>query len=332
MDTDSIIIAYSMPGTREFFVATVAEVGLSHTDMDFVFAPYEKSAHPSYFFKFSSVAANRVFSCHSDKSSASYISSTKTHYTKAFKIIKNAIANGSIEKAVLSRIKKIEVDTADLYDTYITIKNKYVDAFTYLVHLPGVTTWIGASPELLLSQSGMKMHTTAVAGTQMAPADLAQVKWGTKEIHEHAVIEEFLADQLGEAEIKHVISQSYTILAGPVAHIRSDIEMHVEDRAKTIDLIHPGPALSGRPVKEAMKIIADVEADDRKYYCGYVGPLSNNSCALYVNIRSMEVYENGYHLYVGGGITADSDLEAEWEETELKAETLGSLIKYDYSA
>ena len=46
----------------------------------------------------------------------------------------------------------------------------------------------------------------------------------------------------------------------------------------------------------------------------------------------MEVYENGYHLYVGGGITADSDLEAEWEETELKAETLGSLIKYDYNA
>lgn len=76
--------------------------------------------------------------------------------------------------------------------------------------------------------------------------------------------------------------------------------------------------------EKAKKFILENEAYDRKYYTGYLGPIdtTENSAIMYVNLRCMEVLANTIRLYVGGGITKDSDVHAEWEETINKAQTM----------
>ena len=61
---------------------------------------------------------------------------------------------------------------------------------------------------------------------------------------------------------------------------------------------------------------------------GFLGPVHiQGESSLYVNLRCMQLGENAAHLYVGAGITADSQPQAEWRETELKAETMLAVLE-----
>ena len=92
--------------------------------------------------------------------------------------------------------------------------------------------------------------------------------------------------------------------------------------------LHPTPAVCGLPKKRAMQIITEIEKRDRGYYAGFLGPLqASGAFDLFVNLRTMEVFDDALRLYVGGGITPLSDPETEWQETCQKADTLLNLIR-----
>ena len=62
---------------------------------------------------------------------------------------------------------------------------------------------------------------------------------------------------------------------------------------------------------------------NRRYYGGYIGPVDAwGNYDYFVNLRSMEFDSERYCIYVGSGLTADSDAEKEWQETVQKAKTL----------
>ena len=86
--------------------------------------------------------------------------------------------------------------------------------------------------------------------------------------------------------------------------------------------MHPTPAVCGLPKEKALDLIYKTEPYDREYYAGYLGMVEKDTVDFYVNLRCMKIYENTAALFVGGGITANSVAKKEWEETELKAETL----------
>ena len=91
--------------------------------------------------------------------------------------------------------------------------------------------------------------------------------------------------------------------------------------------LHPGPAISGYPKSTAIEKIEEIEAHDRELYTGYLGPLNiEGESSLFINLRCMKVYRDSYDLFVGGGLTKDSDAHSEWEETELKAKTLLNIL------
>ena len=80
------------------------------------------------------------------------------------------------------------------------------------------------------------------------------------------------------------------------------------------------------------ELIKQLEPHDRVYYTGFLGPLSSaGEIDLFVNLRCMKLTPNYISLYVGGGITLESDAAEEWNETRLKALSLlkimGSYIK-----
>jgi isochorismate synthase len=76
-----------------------------------------------------------------------------------------------------------------------------------------------------------------------------------------------------------------------------------------------------------MDFIRSTEKHDRGYYTGFLGPVGlGDLIQLYVNLRCLQVFDDRLVLYIGGGITHDSIPEEEWEETEIKAETLLSVL------
>lgn len=117
---------------------------------------------------------------------------------------------------------------------------------------------------------------------------------------------------------------------------------------KLIAAIHPTPAVCGIPRESAKQFILEKENYDREFYTGFLGELniknekkrSGNrrnqenqayaavvrSSALFVNLRCMKLDENRAYIFVGGGITKDSDPDAEWEETRNKSQTMKAVL------
>lgn len=111
-----------------------------------------------------------------------------------------------------------------------------------------------------------------------------------------------------------------------VFHLVATIIGKLKAGMTSMDLLaamFPGGSITGAPKRRAMEIIDEVEHSRRGLYTGSIGYLSlDNSCDFNIVIRTA-VYKDGtYHLGVGGGITCESDLEFEFEETEQKAKAL----------
>ncbi|MEA3463441.1 MAG: chorismate-binding protein, partial [Bacteroidota bacterium] len=86
---------------------------------------------------------------------------------------------------------------------------------------------------------------------------------------------------------------------------------------------HPTPAVAGQPKEDAICFIKQLEPHDRDYYTGFLGPLQHRGATdLFVNLRCMKITPSFISLYVGGGITLESDPAEEWNETRLKAQSL----------
>jgi isochorismate synthase len=119
--------------------------------------------------------------------------------------------------------------------------------------------------------------------------------------------------------------------AGCLLHLKTDFSFEMNDNDKIgnlLETMHPTPAVCGFPKKEAMRIINESEGYDRKYYSGFIGPLSTKGTTnLFVNLRCMNIGQDFLTMYAGGGILPSSELDSEWEETKAKLQTMLSLIE-----
>lgn len=111
-----------------------------------------------------------------------------------------------------------------------------------------------------------------------------------------------------------------------VFHLVSNIEGELREGMTVMDLIEaafPGGSITGAPKYRAMEIIDELEHGRRNLYTGSIGYLTlDGDCDFNIVIRTA-VHQNGvYYLGVGGGITAESELEFEYEETLQKAKAI----------
>lgn len=237
--------------------------------------------------------------------------------------------SGRYRKAVLSRIINYEAPAIDDADEwFVRLSLKYSGAFVFIVSVPGVTTWMGATPELLLKCDGENLVTMALAATRVTGERRA---WSSKEETEQKIVTDYIKEQFAKAGIEPELSGLTVAQAGPVEHLCNIITAPAADSEKTdklLSLLHPTPAVAGSPLMEALIAIKRAENRSRRYYGGYLGPVgAGNIFSLFVNLRSMELFDDMAQLYVGGGLTAESETSSEWQETEHKAETILDCIK-----
>ncbi len=87
--------------------------------------------------------------------------------------------------------------------------------------------------------------------------------------------------------------------------------------------LHPTPAISGSPKEISVQHILNTEKHERAYYTGFLGPVNLHEYSqVFVNLRCLKYENHKLIIYTGAGITADSVPEKEWEEVQLKAQTI----------
>jgi len=250
---------------------------------------------------------------------------TKLEYIeKANQFIKEC--SSTLSKVILSRVKKIDnLNKLNPFDLFVQLCKEYNHSFNYIVNIPEVGTWLGATPEPLIKGNNNSFSTIALAGSQAISKDIT---WQEKEIEEHQYVADFIAEKLKLSSTKiNRDNHPKTTLAGNVAHLKTNFQI---SSSKTLlelaNILHPTPAISGTPQMEAIEFIKKNEGYNRNFYTGFLGNVSGTGGNLFVNLRCMEFAEKGYYLYVGGGITEKSIPENEWNETELKSNTLLKIL------
>lgn len=239
------------------------------------------------------------------------------------------IHKGTIKKVVLSQPFKLGaiIEPTLLFRRAI---QKYPHAFCYLWSHPETGIWIGASPEQLAAIKDDFLFTTALAGT-LPQKNGKLPKWTIKEYEEQQLVTEYLKEQLHPFLKEINVGKRKSVLAGTLWHLKTNISGRLRDSVnikELLDAIHPTSAVCGLPKQEALKFIAENEGYSRAYYTGYLGEVSDHhkETSVFVNLRCLQFLEDGVCIYVGGGITKDSDPQKEWEELLNKASTMQALL------
>ena len=197
-------------------------------------------------------------------------------------------------------------------------------------HTPETGTWLGGTPEIILSGEKGKWHTVALAGTQPLPNGELPIEWDDKNREEQEYVAFYIRKQLQALGIKPTETPPIPVRAGELSHLRSDFSFPLPDNKKLGELLkrlHPTPAVCGLPKEETYRFIRENEGYDRSYYSGFIGWLApEGKSDLYVNLRCMNILPGSFVLYAGGGILASSEIESEWLETEAKMQTMKRLI------
>ncbi|HET8886232.1 MAG TPA: chorismate-binding protein [Salinimicrobium sp.] len=262
-----------------------------------------------------------------------------------------AIKAHNFQKVVLSRKETISIKNQDAFSIFKKLLRKYPTAFVYVFYHPNIGLWLGATPEILLSVQRNKLSTMALAGTQKNN-DKKHVLWGEKEKEEQEIVTFSILKNLKDSGITKIkASDVYTSTAGNLLHLKTDIEAELDATVpigKIILALHPTPAVCGLPKESAKSFILKNEGYEREYYSGFLGALNINTetkrnpnkrnqenrayssvvkkTSLFVNLRCMKLTSEKAVVFIGGGITKDSDPEAEWEETVNKAETMKAVL------
>jgi len=259
-------------------------------------------------------------------------SGSKEEYIQTIEETIATIRQSELLKVIVSRQIPIKRPSQSLGSTFFQLHDQTPNAFTYLVNLPAAGIWMGATPEVLLKSEGGYFETVSLAGTQIRKYDSEDYFWNTKDIEEQAFVSRYMLELFYGFDIhKYRTSGPETLESGKVAHLKTSFYFPAEKiencLGNFVAELHPTPAVCGLPKELADEFIRGKEKHDRKYYTGYLGPWKlNQQVNLYVNLRCMEITNDEFILYAGGGITSKSIPEREWEETNQKATTLLAVI------
>lgn len=251
---------------------------------------------------------------------------TRHSFESAVEELRGECERGPLEKVVLSRTVRSGMEALDAARLFTEAVGSRPDAFVALAGIPEHGLWLGASPERLVLAENDRVVLDAIAGTVpsfSAPPDPSD--WGAKERHEQRVVVKSIIGTLLDLDARSITMEGPVVIkAGPVAHLRTRIGATLDNRSteELVRAIHPTPAVCGIPTNLAIQRIQQHEDRPRDLYAGAWGPWSaDGRMELFVNIRCMRVFSDHADLYVGAGITAGSKASAEWEETELKADS-----------
>ena len=207
---------------------------------------------------------------------------------------------------------------------------------------------VSASPERFLKMTDGLIQTRPIKGTRKRGSTQEEdnalkqeLEQSGKDKSELLMIVDLERNDLNRVCIPGsvVVDELFSVETyATVFHLIANVTGILRPELTVMDLIEaafPGGSITGAPKLRAMELIDELEHSRRNLYTGSMGYLSlDGNCDFNIVIRTALYKEGVYHLGVGGGITFESDLAFEYEETLQKAkallEALGGSIDADY--
>lgn len=256
---------------------------------------------------------------------------TPENFKNAVEKCKEYVRSGDVIQTVLSQrfSAPLHVDPFDIYRSLRTINPS-----PYMFFLRfGETLVVGASPEVLVRKEDSTVEVRPIAGTRPRGTNSLddirlekELLEDPKELAEHVMLVDLGRNDLGRicktgsievSEFKTI--ERYSHVMHIVSNVRGCLAKGY-DAFDTFKATFPAGTLTGAPKVRAMQIIDELEPERREIYGGAVGYFSySGNMDLAIAIRTLVIHDEMIHLQAGAGIVADSDPQAEYDETINKA-------------
>jgi len=256
-------------------------------------------------------------------------------YMEAVRRIKEYILQGDVYQVNMTQRFWVPMAGRTSWGLYERLRKINPAPFAGYLGFEGIQV-LSSSPERFLRVQGREVETRPIKGT--APrgedpvSDEANRAWllgSAKNRAELAMIVDLMRNDLGrvcEVGSVHVVRypelESYASVHQLVATVRGQL---AADRG-VVDLLRatfPGGSITGAPKIRAMEIIDELEKVRRSVYTGSIGFVGFDGASDFnIAIRTIVVAKGVAHAHAGGGIVIDSDEQAEYEESRLKAKNL----------
>jgi para-aminobenzoate synthetase component 1 len=230
--------------------------------------------------------------------------------------------------------------TGDAFSAYLQLRQLSPAPYSAFLNLPDVQI-LCASPERFLNVQNGTVETKPIKGTRPRSSDNAtdqqladELALHPKDRAENLMIVDLLRNDLSKSCIPGSVRvpklfevESYA----NVHHLVSTIQCRLDVDRDALDVLRdcfPGGSITGAPKHRAMQIIEQLEPNRRGVYCGAIGYIGfDGNMDTNIVIRTL-VYSGGeIRCWAGGGIVADSEAAAEYQETLDKASAMLKLLQ-----
>jgi anthranilate synthase component 1 len=242
---------------------------------------------------------------------------TREGYMAMVSAAKEYIAAGDVIQVVPSQRFEAPL-TAHPFNIYRSLRTINPSPYMFYLRL-GDQTLVGASPEVMVR----------VEGREITLRPIAELLADPKERAEHVMLVDLGRNDVGRvSEIGSVKVTELMVVErySHVMHIVSNVTGVLREGCDAFDAFaatFPQGTVSGAPKIRAMEIIDELESVRRGVYAGAVGYFSyTGNTDTAIALRTLLVKNNRVYIQAGGGVVADSDPGAEFEESVNKARAM----------
>jgi anthranilate synthase component I len=259
---------------------------------------------------------------------------TREQYHAMVERAKEYIRAGDIFQVVPSQRFDFEF-RLPAFALYRALRRLNPSPFLFFLDL-GDYSLVGSSPEILVRLRDGRVTVRPIAGTRRRGADRAEdealaadLMADPKELAEHLMLLDLGRNDVGRVArigTVRVTEKMKVEYYSHVMHIVSNVEGAIRPDCDALDALmagFPAGTVSGAPKVRAMEIIDELEPERRGFYAGAVGYIAaDGTMDTCIALRTALIKDGRMYVQAGGGVVADSDPEAEYQESCNKARAL----------
>ena len=258
---------------------------------------------------------------------------SKARYDEKFKRIQDYLLSGDCYQINLAQRFSAHYQ-GDEFEAYCALRDKNKAPFSAFLRFEKASI-LSISPERFLQKAGRKVQSKPIKGTKPRSDDAVidqqnsvDLQHSEKDRAENLMIVDLLRNDISKVCIAGSVKvpKLFNIESFPaVHHLVSTVEGELAQPYQATDLLavsFPGGSITGAPKIRAMEIIDELEPHQRSIYCGSIGYISAcGNMDTSITIRTLLCEKNNatkasiIYCWAGGGVVADSKVDAEYQET-----------------
>lgn len=245
------------------------------------------------------------------------------------------IAAGDVYQLCLTNEISLESDL-DPFEVFLRLRESNPAPYSCYLRADHISIVCASPEQFLTATADGELSSKPIKGTRRRGENgeedlqiIDELRFNDKERAENLMIVDLMRNDLGRvSKVESVVVEKlFDVETYATVHqLVSTVKATLREGSTSVDAIRaafPGGSMTGAPKIKAVEIIKELEAGDRGIYSGAIGYIgANGALELGMVIRTLVFNGSTVKIGVGGGITIDSDPQAELEETRLKAKAL----------